>query len=69
MALPYPSETWLKSTGFMTPNYEFSQPTIDIIISNHITIHLKYIEVPVHYVHDKYSLLAIDSVKLKTTIQ
>ena len=63
----------LQNLGFQLPNaptllYEYSQPTIDIINSNHLTSIVQHIYVPINYVHDKYGLLTIDPVKLKTTI-
>ena len=52
-----------------TPIYRYSQPTIGIMKANHLTIQVKNIDVPIHIVHEKYYLLAIDPVKLKPTIQ
>ena len=51
-----------------TTIYEESQHTIDIIRKNHITIRVKHISIPIHYVHEKFVILTIDPVKLKTTI-
>ena len=51
-----------------TPLYKYRQPTIDIIISNHLTIRVKHIYVLIHYVHEEYAILNIDPVKLKPTI-
>ena len=49
--------------------YEESQPTIDVIKTNHPKIIVKHIAVPIHYVHEQYVLLTIYTVKLKTNIQ
>ena len=63
----------LQNIGFQRSNapntiYEDIQPTIIIIKENFPTSRFKHITVPIKYVHEKYSLLAIDTVKLKTTI-
>ena len=59
---PNPS---FKNLGFRlsddsTPIYKDSQPKIDITKENHLTIWFKHISVPIHYVHDQYTLLTID---------
>ena len=64
----------LQNLGFQVSNdptsiHEHSQPTIDIIKPNRLSTWVKYISVPISYFHDKYGLLTIDNVKLKTTIQ
>ena len=66
--------TILKNLGFQvsdapTSIYEYSQPTIYIIRENHLTIRVNHIDVPIHDVHEKYVLLNIYPVRLKTTIQ
>ena len=63
----------LQNLGFQVSNapttiYEYNQPTIDIIKENHLTNWVKHITVPIHYVHTKYIVLNIYSVKLKITI-
>ena len=63
-----------KKLGFQVfdaPNsiYEDSQPTIVIIKSSHLTSRVEHIDVPIHYVHEKYALLTIDPVKFKNTTQ
>ena len=52
-----------------TSNFKESKSTIDIIKSNHLTSQVIYIAVPIHYVHDEYSLLIIDLIEFKNTIQ
>ena len=64
----------LQNFGFQVSNdtntiYEYIQPTIDIIEANNLTSRIKHISVPINYVHDKYVLLTINPVKLKTKIQ
>ena len=49
--------------------YEDIEPTIVIIKANHHTIRVKNIVVLVNYFHEQYSLLTIDTFKLKSTIQ
>ena len=58
----------LQNIGFQvldapTPIYEWSQPKIDIIKSNHLTSIVKHISVPIHYFREKYVLITIDIVK------
>ena len=60
----------LQNLGFQvsnvsTPIYEYSQPTIGIIKSNHLTSQYNHIAVPIHYLHERYDLLTIDPFKLK----
>ena len=62
--------TILKNLGFQVSNsptliYEDIQPTIDIMKANQPTSRLKYIGVPINFVHGKYVLLTIDPIKLK----
>ena len=69
---------WLQSVlqnlGFQvsdapTPIYEDSKPKINILKANHLTSRVKYTDAPVNYSQEKYVLLNIDPVKLKTTLR
>ena len=66
MSLSYLSETWFKYNNMKTLVYEDIQPKIDIIRSNHISSHLKYIKVIIRYLHKKYTLITIYPVKPTT---
>ena len=41
---------------------------IDIIKSNYLIIRFKNISVPIDYLHEQYTILTIDCLKLKSTI-
>ena len=63
----------LQNLGFQvsnakTPIYKYSQPTIDIIKSNHLTSQIKHISVPIHSVYEQYTILTMYPAKLKPTI-
>ena len=47
------------------PIYEYSQPKIDIIKSNHLTSWVNNIDVYIHYSHGQYDLLTVYPDKLK----
>ena len=64
----------LHNIGFIvsnttTPVYKDIQPTIDITNANHIKIWVNHIAVSIKYAHEKYSLIANDPMKPKTTTQ
>ena len=64
----------LKNLGFQvsdapTPIYNNIQPRTDNIKKNHLTIRDNHIVATILYVHDKYDLLNIYPVKLRTIIQ
>ena len=64
----------LQNLGFQVFNspttiYEDIQPNIEVIRENRLTIQVKHIAAPIHYVHEKYALLTIYTNKFKTTIQ
>ena len=46
--------------------YKDIQPIIETIRLNHITSNVKYIMVPIKYVHKQYALLSIEPVNMKT---
>ena len=49
--------------------YKYSQPTIDIIKSNNLTIQVNHINDPIHYLHEHYAILIINPIKMKTAIR
>ena len=60
----------LQKLGFQVSNasnpiYEYIQPKIDIIKSNHLTSWVNNIDVYIHYSLDKYNLLTVYPDKLK----
>ena len=68
MALTHPANLVFQVSDAPTPIYKGIQLAIYIIKSNHLPSHIKRISVPIHYAHEQYPILAIDPVKLKTTI-
>ena len=69
MDLFHPSNLRFQVYNDPNPIYEEIHTTIDIIKLNHTTIRVKHISIPINYVHNKYSLMNIDPIKLKTTVQ